>query len=67
MPGCGVTCDLARETQRELLSAGSKAEGPARSVQAGAAAPAPPGPPLGTSGTRSEYSDQTQPDLFHLK
>lgn len=53
VPGCGVTCDLARETQRELLSAGSKAEGLGPgSVQAGAAAPAPPKPP-GTSGTHS--------------
>lgn len=53
VPGCGVTCDLARGTQRQLLSAGSKAEGLGPgSAQAVAAAPALPKPP-GTSGTHS--------------
>ena len=53
VPGCGVTCDLARGTQRQLLSAGYKAEGLGPgSAQAGAVAPALPKPP-GTSGTHS--------------
>ena len=50
VPGCGVTCDLGRGTQREPLSASSEAERPG-SAQAEVAAPSPPKPPA-TIGAR---------------